>query len=353
MITLNISKNYGLFYILSAISLTPKNKLMKKALKVLGYLLLVIIIVVAGLLTYVKTALPNVGKAEEMTIDKSPEKIARGKYLANSVMVCMDCHSTRDWTKFSGPLTPGTEGKGGEIFDQRYGFPGSYHSRNITPAGISSYTDGELYRVITTGVNKEGKAMFPVMPYPYYGKMDPEDIKCVIAYIRTLAPIENKVAESTSDFPMNFIINLIPKKAEPTKRPDTSDKKAYGAYLVNASGCIECHTRENKGQIIKELAFSGGRKFPLPTGGAVTSSNITPDMETGIGGWTEEAFVNRFKAYADSSYKPQTIAKNSFNSIMPWTMYSTMTRSDLAAIYTYLHSLPAKKNSVVKFEPGT
>ncbi len=338
------------FYSL-VVTLTIKNKFMKKVLKVLGYLLLVVIIVISGLLTYVKTALPNVGKAEEMTIDRSPERIARGKYLANSVMACMDCHGTRDWTKFAGPMAPGTGGKGGEVFDQRYGFPGSYHASNITPAGIGRYTDGELYRAITTGVNKDGKAMFPVMPYPYYGKMDPEDIKSVIAYIRTLEPIQNTVPASASDFPMNFIINLIPKKAEPTKRPDISDKKAYGAYLVNASGCIECHTRENKGQIIRDLAFSGGRKFPLPSGGVVTTPNITPDMETGIGGWTEETFVNRFKMYADSNYKPQAITKNNFNSLMPWNMYCNMTRDDLAAIYTYLHSLQPQKNKVVKFTP--
>src|SRR6202012_5065901 len=112
------------------------------------------------------------------------EKIERGRYLANYVTVCMDCHSTRDWSKFSGPLKEGTLGQGGELFNQKFGFPGTYYSRNITPEGISRYTDGELFRLITTGVTKEGKPMFPVMPYPYYGKMDPDDIMCVIAYIR-------------------------------------------------------------------------------------------------------------------------------------------------------------------------
>lgn len=326
---------------------------MKKLLKIIGYVLVFVIVIVSGLLTYVKVALPNVGAAPALTVDRSPEKIERGRYLANSVMVCMDCHGTRDWNRFAGPVIEGTQGKGGELFDRKFGFPGSYYSRNITPAGISRYTDGELYRLITTGVNKEGKAMFPVMPYPYYGKMDPEDIKCVIAYVRTLQPIENKVPESVSDFPMNFIINMIPKPATPTTKPDTTDKKAYGAYLVNAAGCIECHTRENKGQIIKDLAFSGGRRFPLPTGGVVASANITSDMETGIGAWTEDAFINRFKAYADSSYKPQPVSRNGFNSIMPWNMYCHMSRSDLSAIYAFIHNLPPQKNMVVKFEPGT
>ncbi|HEY5409053.1 MAG TPA: cytochrome C, partial [Ginsengibacter sp.] len=165
---------------------------MKKIFKILGYVLLFIIIAVTGILIYVKTALPNVGPAPDMKIDYTAQRVERGRYLANSVTACMDCHSTRDWSKFAGPLMPGTLGKGGERFDQKTGFPGVFYSRNITPAGISRYTDGELFRVISTGVTKEGTALFPVMPYAHYGKMDSEDIMSLIAYIRTLAPIQNE-----------------------------------------------------------------------------------------------------------------------------------------------------------------
>ncbi|HMY47643.1 MAG TPA: cytochrome C, partial [Leptospiraceae bacterium] len=72
---------------------------------------------VVGLLGYVRFALPNVGPAPVMTIESTPERVERGKYLANHVTVCIDCHSTRDWSKFSGPLVPGAIGKGGELFD--------------------------------------------------------------------------------------------------------------------------------------------------------------------------------------------------------------------------------------------
>ena len=325
---------------------------MKKLFKILGYILLTLIVLIVGTIGYVKIALPNVGAAPELKVERTPERIERGRYLANCVNSCMDCHSKRDWTKFAGPLIEGTLGQGGEKFDQQYGFPGSYYSRNITPDGIGSYTDGELYRAITTGVTKEGRAMFPVMPYPYYGKMDPEDIKSIIAYLRTLQPIHNQVPASASDFPMSIIINLIPKAAKPGKRPDTMQRLANGAYLTNAAGCIECHTQAKQGQILPELAFSGGRAFPLPGGGRAYSANITADVKTGIGSWTKEAFVSRFKAYADSGYRPQPVAAGGYNTIMPWGMYSKMTRSDLTAIYTYLRSLPAKENLVTKFVPG-
>ena len=322
---------------------------MKKLLKVIGYLLLFIIIAAGGLIFYAKTMLPDVGAAPTLKVELTPDRIEKGRYLANCVSSCMDCHSKRDWTKYSGPLVEGTLGKGGELFDQKFGFPGAYYSRNITPKGINRYTDGELFRAITTGVTKEGRAMFPVMPYPYYGKMDPEDIYNIIAYLRTLPEIDNPVPESASDFPMSVIVNTIPSKGAPGKRPDPTDRKAYGAYLVNASGCIECHTKADKGQIIKELAFSGGREFKMPDGSVIRSSNITPDLATGIGNWTEDAFVNRFKAYGDPSFVAPQVGKGAFNTIMPWTMYGKMTQGDLSAIYTYLRTIPAKANSVNKF----
>jgi mono/diheme cytochrome c family protein len=324
---------------------------MKTFFKIASIVLVILVVIIVGALTYIKAALPNVGDPPDLKVDATAERIARGKYLANSVNVCMDCHSTRDWSKFSGPIKPGTNGKGGERFDHTLGFPGIYFSKNITPAGISRYSDGELFRVITTGVNKEGHAMFPVMPYPYYGKMDEEDIFSIIAYLRTLDPIENAVEPSVSDFPMNFILNTIPAKGEPTKRPDPSDELASGAYLVNAAGCIECHTKAEQGQIDRTMAFAGGRDFQMPDGSIIRSSNITSDIETGIGNYTKEAFIQRFKMYADSAYVAPGVAPGEFNTIMPWTMYATMTTQDLGAIYTYLKTIDPIKNKVVKFTP--
>ena len=293
--------------------------------------------------------LPNVGPAPDLKLAYTSERIERGRYLANSVTVCMDCHSTRDWSKFAGPLVEGTLGKGGELFDQKEGFPGVFYSKNITPTGISRYTDGELLRVITTGVTKEGRALFPVMPYNHYGKMDPEDIMSIIAYIRTLTPQQNQIPEPAPDFPMNFIINTIPVKADPQKIPPKSDTLAYGAYLVNACSCIECHTQVDKGKIIPEFAFSGGREFSFPDGSIVRSANMTPDKETGIGNWTEEIFLGRFKTYSDSTYHSPTVATGEYNSIMPWNMYSRMNKEDLSSIYRYIKSVKAIRNKVTKF----
>ena len=300
-------------------------------------------------ISYLKLALPNVGDPEELTIELTPERVEHGKYLAHSVTICMDCHAIRDWSKFSGPPTEGTLGRGGDRFDQTVGLPGVYFAKNITPFGIKRYTDGELLRVITTGVTKEGRAMFPLMPYLNYGKMDREDIYDIIAYIRSIEPIESTIPESVSDFPMSIIINTLPQKASPQKKPDPKDELAYGGYMVNASGCVECHTQVDKGQIIKELSFSGGREFFFPNGAVVRSANITQDPETGIGNWTREQFLARFKQYSDSAYVIPSVKPDEFNSIMPWTMYAHMKESDLSAIFTYLQTVKAIPNNVTKF----
>src|SRR5689334_13494017 len=104
---------------------------MKKILKIVGILLIVFVVAITGALTYISAALPRVGDPPSLQVEATPERIERGRYLANSVTVCMDCHSTRDWSKFSGPIKPGTYGQGGERFDQTVGFPGVYYSKNI------------------------------------------------------------------------------------------------------------------------------------------------------------------------------------------------------------------------------
>lgn len=324
-----------------------------KILKVVGVLLAIVIVGIAGLLGYLAFGLPNIAPAEELTIDYTPERVERGRYLANSVSVCMDCHSTRDWSLFSGPIVAGSFGRGGDRFDQTLGFPGVFFAKNITPAGISRYTDGELYRVITTGVTKEGRSMFPLMPYLYYGRMDPEDLYSIIAYVRSIPSIDNKVEDSKADFPVNFLLNTMPQPAQPQNRPDTADVIAYGAYMANASGCVECHTQvDDKGVLLPGVSFAGGRAFLMPDKSTVRSSNLTSDTATGIGQWTEEMFVQKFKVYADSAYVIPKIGAGEFNSIMPWTMYGHMKVGDLKAIYAYLKTIAPINNPIVKFTPG-
>ncbi|ERM81061.1 hypothetical protein P872_11420 [Rhodonellum psychrophilum GCM71 = DSM 17998] len=324
---------------------------MKKPLKIIAYSATAIVILIIGSVAYLSIALPNVGPPpEDLKVENSPEKIAHGNYLAHHVMLCMDCHSVRDYSLFTGPLKPGTEATGGEIFDQSMGFPGVFISPNITPFGIGEWTDGELFRLITTGVKRDGNPIFPVMPYPNFGKMDAEDIEAVIAYIRTLEPVETNHAKSKPDFPFKLIMRTLPKKAALVKKPSPVDQIAYGAYMINASGCGECHTKFEKGAFTGEY-LAGGRSFQFPDGSLLTSPNLTPD-ETGLANWTLEMFVQKFKMYGNG-YVSEKINPGDFQTIMPWMMYAGLKESDLEAMYAYLRSLDPVKNPVEKFKPAS
>lgn len=317
-------------------------------MKYLKWLLLLVIFIVIALISYVKFFLPNIKVNETLKVEITPQAIERGKYLANHVMLCMDCHSVRDWNKLSGPPTPGTLGAGGDEFTEEMGFPGYFYAPNITPNKLKDWSDGEIYRAITSGVNKDGKAIFPIMPYHSYGKIADEDIHAVIAYLRTLPSIKSTDKVSKSNFPMNIILNTIPKVQTVRLSLNKSNTLEYGKYLVTAGACYDCHTQMEKGKFVEGTEFSGGQEFPMP-GGTLRSSNITPH-ETGIGTWSKKDFINKFKAF-DLDYDTIPTIRNisDFNTIMPWTMYAGMTTEDLSAIYEYLMTLEPKDNLVEKF----
>lgn len=325
---------------------------MKKALKVFGYILGGVVVLVIAFILYFNSSYPKVDPPSNEKVEITPARLERGKYLANHVSVCMDCHSTRDWSKFSGPPKMQTFGMGGDKFDgPTAGIPGVLYAKNITPAGISRYTDGELMRVITNGVTKEGRALFPLMPYMGYNHLTKEDLYSIVAYLRSLPPIKNEVPEGSLDFPVNLIVKTLPPKSyKPSPEPDRNNPAEFGKYLTGVAGCFDCHTQMAKGEYVMEKAFGGGFEFQFPAG-TVRSANITPEPISGIGSWTKDEFVERFKSMDPAAYPPAETSMNEFNTAMPWTMYAGMTRDDLGAIYEYLRTVKPVKNAVVTFTP--
>lgn len=294
-------------------------------------------------------AFPNVGKAEYIEVEITEAKVERGKYLAYHVMMCADCHSERDFSKFSGPPHPGTEFVGGDIFDQSMGFPGKFVSSNITPYGVGTWSDGELFRLITTGVKRDGGAIFPVMPYHNFGHLDREDIEAVIAYLRTLEPVETNHPKSEADFPFNIILRTLPKEASLSTRPPITDPVEYGKYIFTAAACADCHTNFEKGKYVGPIG-GGGRAFYFPDGSIVRAPNITPHT-SGLNSLSKDQFIEMFKKYADSTFVLPDIKPGDMHTLMPWVMYSGMKTEDISAIYDYLQTLEPHDNVVERFVP--
>jgi hypothetical protein len=312
--------------------------------------LIFLAIILAGVgIAFVVVGMPRV-KLPTITVAPSPTMASRGAYLFYHVCACVSCHSTRDQTRLSMPVVPGSEGSGGDIFDESTGMPGVVYGRNLTPTALSSWSDAELVRAITAGVDRHGNAIFPLMPYQHYAMASEQDISAIISYLRTLKPIDHEVPPRHLTFPMNVIVNLIPKPAELATTQPVEGTAAYGTYLLNLGACLHCHSVDHHGEIPTGMQFAGGKSFPIPSG-TVRSANLTPDATTGLGGWTKERFIAAFTAYRMPS-GTIPVATGQFNTPMPWSEYAGMTNADLGAIYDALHALPAVSNAVVKFTPA-
>jgi len=107
-----------------------------------------------------------------------------------------------------------------------------------------------------------------------------------------------------------------------------------GRYLATAADCVACHTIQNGGK-----PFAGGRAIETPFGN-ITSSNITPDTETGIGSWTDEQFDNAVR----NGVRPDG---SRLYPAMPYTSYTKMSLDDVVAIRAYLNTVEPVRHAVV------
>ena len=296
------------------------------------------------------------GKEDKKTITNTTEDslktvVARGEYLANHVAACMDCHSKRDFSKYSGPVVPGTEGGGGLVFNEKFGMPGVLYGKNITPdseTGIGTWTDDELLRAMTQGINKKGDTLFPLMPYTNFNRMAKEDLMSIIAYIRTLKPIKNKIPERQLMVPIGMVYpaKFLQASVDGNIRPPENDHVKYGQYLITMADCGTCHSPLTPQGPDMSRMYAGGYSFDLGSN-KVNSANITPDSATGIGTWTEERFLNKFTPYREEKNYNYDPGKQ--NTIMPLSLLAGMKDEDLKAIYAYLRTVKPISNKVEKF----
>src|SRR5262249_38728318 len=159
---------------------------------------------------------------------------ARGRYLFENLCDSDGCHSQRDFTRFGAPVIVPGRGQGFE-FPTELGLPGRVNASNITPdreTGIGNWTDGEKIRAIREGVDREGRTLFPMMPYPSYRYMSDEDVESLVVYLNALPPVRHAVPPTQVKFPVNLFIKGVPQPAGSVRPPNRSDRMKYGEYLV-------------------------------------------------------------------------------------------------------------------------
>jgi mono/diheme cytochrome c family protein len=320
-------------------------------LRVLGFVFLGVVLVLAGGLTALALMKPKQRPPVTEKVERTPARLERGRYLAETLVGCVHCHSGHRDDLYGWPVDPPTLGQGGLPFDRSLGIPGRVCAQNITQdmeTGIGGWTDGEIMRAVREGVARDGHALFPMMPYESFHDMSDEDVRSLVVYLRTIKPVHKATPEVELDFPVNFLIKLTPRPVEgPIATPTLADGLAYGRYLTRLAGCADCHTPQEKGQPVASMEYAGGWSFPMPWG-HVVSANITPDVETGIGRMTRDEFIGLFQSFAEID---PPAAPPHRNTIMPWFPLSKLPPEDLGAIYDYLRTVKPIKNKIASAFP--
>jgi mono/diheme cytochrome c family protein len=280
-------------------------------------------------------------------------RIERGRYLVENIAACSDCHTPRNP---DGSFKTELAMSGADCFADA--FPeddtrGCLSSRNLTnhETGLKNRSDAEIKDMLTKGQRPDGKYLHPVMPYWTLGNMSAADVDAMIAFLRTLAPVDHMV--KPAQFPFADVpapAPLWPDALIPQPRPDYPEQQAAlrGRYLAGSIGvCMECHSPRTEMDVpIFERAFEGARAFPRADLGlppvfpdVIYTSNLTPDA-TGIQGYDVSKIVAALKKGVDKDNKglcPPMPAG-------PMAAFGGITDADATDIAHYLLSLPPKVN---------
>jgi mono/diheme cytochrome c family protein len=260
------------------------------------------------------------------TPSRAESQLEHGRYLVETVVGCGNCHTPR------GPNGPLKDKKfaGGEIIKHE---DFTAVVANITPdpeTGIGNWTDRQITTAIREGRRPDGSLIGPAMPSRSYRNLADEDVSAIVAYLRTVPPVYNPISvKSHYDEP------LPASWGPPVGRvaaPPKEDKVAYGAYLAGPlARCMDCHTERRPGEPIRFGA--GGKPFYGPWGISV-SANLTPDETSGLGAWSDAEIERAIRT---------GVARDGHKLFppMPFSAYQNITADDMAALITYLRSLPA------------
>ena len=275
----------------------------------------------------------------DVKFESTPERIARGKYLANGGSHCFLCHSERDWTKPGSPPIESKKGAGSIMIDED-GF--RMVAPNITPdieTGAGTWTDDMFARAIREGVGHDGRALYPLMLYQEFKHFSDEDIASIIVYLRSLPPVKNKLPKRNIPLPVQqWIVHLPLPINKPVPVPDFSNVMERGKYMTEVGSCVGCHTSWETP--LKPGLFGGGMYFPIKYDTAF-SANLTPD-EAGLF-YDEDSFITVVR----------TGKGGTLSSIMPWVVIQNYTDEDLRAIYKYLRTQKPVRHYINNLSPPT
>ncbi len=326
---------------------------MKRLVKWFGGFAAVVVALLLVVVLYVQFTWdsPDARAALQMTAPRDSATVARGEYIFKHSWQCWGCHAA------SGDAN--APPSGGRAFDLRSIGPGFgiFYSRNLTPdsaTGLGAWTDGEIVQAIREGVRKDRHVLFPLMPVDWLKGISDQDALAVVAYLRTLPPVSNRVPDNQVSFVAKALIAFnvvkpIDPVTQPVVAPPPGRTVEYGRYVAsNLAGCADCHTPRNlqNGQFYLDSLFAGGSiAFGKEAGDPVYAfaRNLRPEQGPGAPEWTEEQFLQAVTA----GMRPDSTVLTLH---MPYPYYKFLADDDLRAIYVFLRSLSPIRHDVPPVE---
>jgi mono/diheme cytochrome c family protein len=264
--------------------------------------------------------------------------VAQGKYIFGAAGGC-GCH-----TESGKPVN-----SGGRKYDGPFG---SVFSSNITPdrqTGIGGWTDEQIITAIRLGRRPNGERLIPVHPYTVFNGMAAEDLRALVAFLRSLPAVNRPNTPKQITMPLfesvflpTWLAAFAPRETPPQTAPTSGLTR--GEYLVRAVGhCGECHTPRGVTYATDNTRFLAGSPKG-PDGDPVP--NITPDKDTGLT-WSEEQIAE----FLESGLKPDgDVVQGGMDEVINGTGsvggYKALTKADRLAIARYLKAVPAVRNKV-------
>jgi len=299
---------------------------MQKILKwvgiVLGVLVGLVVIAAIGIYFASESKLNATYNAPtpNIAIPTDAAAIERGKHLATVISVCVDCHG---------------ENFGGTVFIDDPAL-GRIIAPNLTKGqnGFGNeLSDADIARVLRYGVLPDGKSV-RIMPADDYQHLSDSDLAVIIAYVRSLPPVDGnfppselkplgRILLATGQLPIMIAERIDPQAVNPPAGPPIGVTVEYGEYLGNVAGCTGCHGP----------GLSGGPILGAPPD-FPPAANIT--TAGAIKGWTEADFISAIRTGVDKTGH-QIVDE------MPWERYAGMTDDELKALWLFLQSAPPKE----------
>jgi mono/diheme cytochrome c family protein len=319
---------------------------MKRLARLLGFLVLGVVLGAGGFALNVHlSGIPRYEpKPVDLKVEVTPDRVARGRRHVS--MLCAGCHMN--------PTTGALTGK--HMTDAPPQF-GTVYSLNITQDaehGIGAWTDGEIAYLLRTGIARDGRYTPPWMAkLPH---MSDEDMHDIIAFLRSedpmvqAAPVADRLPEPSflTKFLSRVAFKPLPYPTRPISAPPETDRVAYGGYLVKARlDCYGCHSADfaKVNVMVPEKSagyLAGGNAMPDMNDRTVYTANLTMDVETGIGNWSEDQFHRALTTGIRPDNRPLRY---------PMEPYRELTRDEVSAIFAYLKSVPIIRNPVPASEP--